>query len=92
MIKNKDNEPNNFRGIRAKYLPATNHRGARVRVYDTRRTEGVIISYNYEHNSFLDTAIEYLEEKGIEIEGTTYDEKRYEYTILTKNYEQSIKR
>ena len=92
MIKYKDKEPYNYRGIRAKYLPATNIKGARVKIRDTRRNEGVIISYNYNHNSFFETAIEYLESKGIEIEGTTYDEKSGEYTILTMNYKQSIKR
>ena len=92
MIRYKDKERNNYRGICTKYLGPTNYRGARIKIYDTRRKEGVIISYNYEDNYFLDTAINYLEDKGIEIEGTTYDEKSGEYTILTMNYELSIKR
>jgi len=75
-----------FRGIQVKYYPATNCKGTRVRLYDTRHKAIVWLSFSYFHGNIRDQAIDYLWKQGIESDGFTYDEKTGVYTILTTNF------
>lgn len=80
-----------FRGIQVKYYPATNCRGSRVRLYDTRHNKTVWLSYSYKYGDIKSQAIDYLWKQGIESDGFTYDEKTGVYTILTTNFDIDIK-
>ena len=45
-----------------KYLAPTNHRGARVKIQVPEKT--VIMPFNYEHNTALAQAIQWLKDEG----------------------------
>ena len=90
-LKGKDLFLNHLRGIEIKYLAPTYHRGSRVKIYDTRHEVSKIISYDYSYNNARDVGINYLMERGIKIDSMTYNEKTHIHTILTKDFETSIK-
>ena len=90
-LKGKDLFLNHLRGIEIKYLAPTNYQGSRVKIYDTRHEVSKIISYDYSYNNARDIGIEYLLQRGIEIDSMTYNEKTHIHTILTKDFATSIK-
>jgi len=53
-----------------KYLSATNHKGTRFRITDTRhKGNSKIYSWNYKYNGLLDQATKILNDKGINVDG-----------------------
>jgi len=79
----------NLRGFEVVFLGATNSRGARVRIIDTRFNKTKIISYDYEFNNVGDIAEKFL--KGIGIECLFKCELQKGYMLLTKNFNIQIK-
>mgnify|MGYP003640192619 CR=1 FL=1 len=79
-----------YRGIKVKYYPPTNHKGSRVKLYDTRHKNSVWLSYSYKYSDLKSQAIVHLLSREIEPAGFTYDEKSGEYTILTTNFINTI--
>jgi hypothetical protein len=67
------NEIKNLQFIKVKYLPATNTRGARVSLTDTRLKESKIIDFDYTLNTIEEMAEKYLTAKGFPIIGKTED-------------------
>ena len=62
----------NLRVIKAKYVPATNNNGSRVKLYENARyndqkTESKIFSYNYEYDNVLDQAVDILERNDMKV-------------------------
>ena len=80
-----------FRGIKVKYFGATNTKGSRVRLYDTRHDKTLFLSYNYKYSNIRDIAYDYLIKQGFEIIGFTWDEKESCYNILTSDFETPLK-
>ena len=60
------------------YLPPTNTKGSRVKIYNEQEKE--IIPYNYNFSSIRDVAVNYLKEKGYNVSG--YSDLGYGYLIL----------
>lgn len=89
-LKDKSILLNHLRGIEVKYMPPTNFKGARIRIYDTRHLERVIIDYDYSTRGTIEDAMTFLLIRGIEIDSFTYNEKNGTYTILTKDFATSI--
>ena len=63
---------NNYRQIRVKFVAPTNHRGARVKIYEPKRynddkVSSVTLSYSYEVGDIEQQAINYLIDKGFNI-------------------------
>lgn len=79
-------ETNHFKTFKVKFLGATNYRGSRVKITDTRLGNSVTIPYNYKFNNINEIAFDYLNSKGLEIEGFSWDEKGQFYNILTKDF------
>tara|TARA_R110000765_G_scaffold36738_1_gene81835 strand:+ start:170 stop:475 length:306 start_codon:yes stop_codon:yes gene_type:complete len=80
---------NHYRMFVVKYLGATEQKGSRVKINDTRRAESVTISFDYRMDTIRDIAIQYLLNKKIKIEGfTTADGLYY---LMTSDFETSLK-
>jgi len=73
-----------YRGIKAKYLGPTNHKGSRIKITDERFEQSKIIDFGYEYNNTLDQAIDYLEKNGFNIIG--YSEMKNDYIIFCDNW------
>ena len=65
------NQVKNMRAIRVKYLAPTNHKGSRIKLteqmYQTADT--VTLSYDYAIGNGTEQAIQYLQNKGINLLG-----------------------
>ncbi len=66
------NEIPNYRMIKVSFVPPTNTRGARIKIYETNRyndtkTESKIFSLDYNHTDIQVQAIEILQRNGFEI-------------------------
>lgn len=84
---NKETYPlNNLRGFKVKYLGATDYRGTRVKITDTRHSLSVTLSYDYSIGDILKQAIKYLSDNEIKVEGMTHDEKTKDYTLLSLDF------
>ena len=59
----------NFHVIEVIYLPITDHEPSRVRLKSHRFKEQVTIEYNFEFNSAMDVALDYLEKRKFNIVG-----------------------
>ena len=79
-------ETNHFKAFKVKFLGATNYRGSRVKITDTRMGNSVTIPYNYKFNNIKEIAFDYLNSKGLEIDGFSWDEKGQFYNILTRDF------
>jgi len=65
------NQVQNMRAIRVKYLPATNNRGSRIKLTEQRyqTTDTITLSYDYAIGNGTEQAINYLQNKSINILG-----------------------
>lgn len=77
-----------FRTFEICFLGATNSKGSRVKIKDTRHKKNVIVSYNHSTDT-KGTALQYLNQRGIEIIG--FSELDNKYLFLTDNFETQIK-
>jgi hypothetical protein len=73
-----------YRGIKVKYLGATDFRGARIKLIDERFEQSKTINYSYLGGHTLDQAIEYLSDNGFNVIG--YSEMKDEYVIFCDNW------
>lgn len=64
-----------YRIIKVKYLPATEHKGARISIIESRngKTDRKVLSKDYEYNTMKEQAKAYLEGIGINIVAEGYD-------------------
>ncbi len=71
------NEVNNYRNIKFKYIPATNHKGAIVSIYESVRwgvkTRRIYLSKDYKYNSIDEQVFDYLKSKGFNVIGKGYE-------------------
>ncbi|MEE9401916.1 MAG: hypothetical protein V3V47_01835 [Desulfobacteria bacterium] len=74
-----------FRRFKVKYLPATSNRGSRVNISDMMARKSKTIPYDYEFNSALDIAVNYLDSLGISCDTLTLG-SREDY-ILSEDFE-----
>ena len=63
------NDIPNYRQFKVKFLAPTNHRGARVKIYEPKRfrddkEEAITLSYDYAVGDILQQAINWLTEDG----------------------------
>ena len=65
----------NFHTITVKYLSATNTKGSRIKLIDTRFDQSITIPFDYTQNSVMETAARYLLERGANVVGQTCDLK-----------------
>lgn len=78
-----------YRQIKVKFLPVTEHKGARIKIWESRfsntqRTISKTFSYDYEIDDVLDQAIHLLQRNGWKPVGRA-TEREY-YTILCDAY------
>jgi hypothetical protein len=61
----------NHRVIKVKFLPVTNHKGARISLTESRyqKTDRKIIGYDYETGNTLESAVKYLKLIGVNVVG-----------------------
>ena len=76
----------NLQMVEVKYLGATNARGDRVRLVDTRFNVSITMDRNYEDTAD-EQAIKYLQNRGFNIVAKTCDEKRNQTFLLVDNFE-----
>ena len=86
--KNKDTF--HFRGIEAYKINASTYKGERVAIYDTRHNKRIYISWDYRISDLKTIAMNELERRNIKIDGFTYNEKTYKYTLLTRDFETEL--
>ena len=79
-----------FRSIQAKYFGATDTKGSRVKLHDTRHGESLFIPYNYKYSNIRDIAYDYLIKEGFEPVGVSWDEKGGFYNILITDFEKPL--
>ena len=63
----------NVNVIKVKYLGATNTKGSRVKIISERFKSSVTLGYNYEFNSALDIALDYITKLGFDVIGCNND-------------------
>ena len=63
----------NVNVIKVKYLGATNTKGSRVKIVSDRFKSSVTLGYNYEFNSALEIACDYLTKLGFDVIGCNND-------------------
>lgn len=88
--ENKGKFMQNLRMFEVKYLGATNTRGSRVKITDTRFQKSVILSVSYKV-TVLEQAKEFLESKGIKLVSRTWDERTKNDYLMTDNFMTQIK-
>jgi hypothetical protein len=66
-----ENQVKNMRAIRVKYLAPTNHKGARIKLTEQmyQTADIVTLSYDYAIGNGTEQAIQYLQNKGINLLG-----------------------
>lgn len=72
----------NYRAIRATFVSPTNTRGARVKIYETKRyndekTQSKIFPYSYEIGDVMEQAHEILTRNGFNVIGRASDIDNY---------------
>jgi len=82
---------NHLRAFNIKYLPATNYKGTRVVINDLRNKKRVIESYSYEIGDIKNQGFKFLKNLGIKVYSFYYNEKDSTYTLLSENFETTIK-
>lgn len=78
------NKIKHCRGIKVKYLGATNNKGTRIKLTDEYFGQSKIINFSYEYNWCHDHAIDYLKNNGFNIVG--YAEMKKDCVIFCDNW------
>ena len=73
-----------YRGIKIKYLGATDYRGSRIKLTDERFSQSKTINYSYNSGHTIDQAIDYLNNNGFKVVG--YSEMKNDYVIFCDNW------
>tara|TARA_Y100001963_G_scaffold155785_1_gene247820 strand:+ start:1094 stop:1414 length:321 start_codon:yes stop_codon:yes gene_type:complete len=84
---------NHYKQLNIKYLGATDTKGSRIKITDTRLKESKTISFDYKFNSILEIVIDYFIENGYKniISGFTSDEITGAYNLLINDFTFSLK-
>ena len=85
--KRKEIKANHYRAIKIKYLCATDYKGERIVLIDTRFKKRKTISYDYSQKGSFEIAMKYLLEIGIKTHSYYYNDYEHQYVILTNNFE-----
>ncbi len=64
-----NNTIKHYHGLQVKFLPATNTKGARVKIISLRHNTSKTLQFDYEFSTTKDIAIDYLQKNGIEVLG-----------------------
>jgi len=76
---------NHYRMFEIRYLGATDTKGSRLKVVDTRHNQSKTLNKDYSFNLGIDQVFKYLDSLGIKIEGfSTTKEKDF---IVTRNFD-----
>ncbi len=79
----ESNNMQNYHVIKVKYLGPTDHQGSRVRLTSERFPKNsIIISYDYNFNSAMDTAISWLKSNAYDVIGQGESQTVAGYVIL----------
>jgi hypothetical protein len=79
-----------YHGLQAKFIPATNTKGSRVKIISLRHNKSKIISYDYKYDNTKEIAVAYLEAQGVKICGFIAPETtalNHSYILFTDNFE-----
>ena len=82
----------NLRMFEVKYLGATDKRGARVRITDTRNKKSVLLKKHYDFDLAIDQAIHYLTSLGIKLEHRAWNEINGKDYLLTNDFSTQLKK
>ena len=80
----------NLHIIQVKYMSATNTKGSRVKLIDTRFGNSITLSYDYECNGVDEQAVKHLTDKGYIIIGKSYNEITGVYSIICDSVDNSF--
>ena len=75
---------NHYRGVKVKFLRATNCRGSRIKLTDEWLNQSKTIEYKHTRDDTFDQAIDYLMKNGFKIKG--YSEMKNEYIVFCDNW------
>lgn len=81
----------NYRMFTVKYIGASNTKGSRVKIVDTRFKKSVTVSYDHKFNRAADIGLDYLVKRGITISGESEDETTNLHHFFTDNFDTQIK-
>ena len=74
-----------------KYYGATNTKGSRLKITDTRFNKSIFLSFSYGNDWGKDQAVLFLRSKKIEVSCMAWNETTGEDYLLTDNFETQIK-
>lgn len=74
----------NYHLITVRYIPATNFKGSRVKIYSYRFKKGITIPFDYSLNSIDEMAIKKLKQLKFKIIGS--GESKEGYTIISNTF------
>ena len=77
----------NLQMIEIKYLAATNTKGARIKLIDTRFKVSETLNYDYEIDDLINQAIQHLKNKGFNVIFKSYDELNKKQYVFLDNFE-----
>ena len=89
--KKRDIKIKHFRTFKVKFLGATNFKGERIKITDTRHKKSIIIGYDYSLRGTKEIAISELFKRGIKINSFSLDEKTYEYIFNSDDFRTPLK-
>lgn len=75
-----------------KYFGAGEKRGARVKITDIRNKKSVLLKKHYNYDLSRDQAIEFLENLGIKIKATSWNEINGNDYLLTDDFKTELKK
>jgi len=81
----------NYRMFTVKYIGASNFKGSRVKITDTRFKKSVTVSYDHKFNSSSDIGLDFLVKHGITVQGESEDETTGLHHFFSDNFETQIK-
>ena len=76
----------NLQMIEIKYLAATNTKGARIKLIDTRFKVSEILNYD-DIDDLINQAVKHLNNKGFDVIFKSYDELNKKYYVFIDNFE-----
>jgi len=81
----------NLRMFEVKYVPATNTKGSRIKITDTRRKVSVTISYDSAGGQAYEQAYNYLQDRNIAILYHGWDERTGHSFLMSEDFERDMK-
>ena len=75
-----------------RYFGASEKRGARIKIVDTRNKESITLKKHYSYDLGIDQAIDYLLIKGIKIKFKAWNEINGNDYLLTDDFSTELKK